>query len=201
MPPELQESPPASAGSSQVPLSAQALKFVDEYVSDPSNATAAAKRAGYSIETAPQSSSRLMADPRVKALIADSLDKAIRKIGISAERVIQRYWQIANASPGDIVRINEDGEAVVDTTPVAETSVTLMGGRGQKKLHSITHKTVKTADQLKALDSVSEILGLFPKEKEQTVNLTFAQLVEASIPKTPPRPQISEINTNHIEAS
>lgn len=168
--------------NSNSPLSEMALRFVDEYLSDPSNQAAAAKRAGYSVETANQSASRLMADPRVKALIKESLDKAVSKLGITAERVLQRYWRIANASPDDVISYNDDGEVIVGQG-VAEVSITQMGGKNQKKVHSVTSKTVKTADQLKALDSVAQILGLFPEKTTKEVNLTFAQLVEASIPK------------------
>lgn len=165
------------------PLSEMALAFVQEYISDPTNATAAAKRAGYSIDTAREQASRLMADPRVKKLIQESLDKAISKIGITAERIIQRYWKIASADPGDIVTFNEEGEAVVNSNVVAEVSVTQMGGKDQKKVHSVTSKTVKTSDQLKALDSLADIMNLKPEKKTQEVNMSFAQLVEASIPK------------------
>lgn len=161
-----------------------ALKFVSEYLSDPTNATAAAKRAGYSIDTAKEQASRLMADPRVKKLIQESLDKAISKMGITAEKVIQRYWKIASADPGDVVTFNEEGEAIVNPDSVAEVSVTQMGGKGQKKVHSVTSKTVKTSDQLKALDSLADIMGIKQEREVKEVNLSFAQLVEASIPKT-----------------
>lgn len=169
------------------PLSEMALRFVSEYLVDPSNQSAAAKRAGYSVETAKESASRLMADSRVKKLIQDSLDKAVSKLGITAERVLQRYWQIASATPGDIVKFNDDGEVVVNQSLAAEISVTQMGGSNQKKVHSVTTKTVKTSDQLKALDAISQIMNLFPEKQKEQVNLSFAQLIEASVAKDPIR--------------
>ena len=54
------------------PLEPMQLRFVTEYISDSSSVKAAAIRAGYSIDTASQQGSRLLADPRVQSLINEA---------------------------------------------------------------------------------------------------------------------------------
>jgi phage terminase small subunit len=72
-------------------MSARARKFIKHYVLDPSNATRAAIRAGYSPRSARTLASRLLNDPRVQgelakhftdkeALIADILNQSLLRL-------------------------------------------------------------------------------------------------------------------------
>jgi hypothetical protein len=67
--------------------------FVNAYLGDANgNGTKAAISAGYSEQTAAQSSSRLLKEPEVRDAIAARLDKA----GISTDRILNRLGIIAN---------------------------------------------------------------------------------------------------------
>jgi phage terminase small subunit len=163
------------------PLTPMQLRFVEEYIADSTTIKAAAIRAGYSISTAQESGSRLMADPRVRLLLKNAQDTVCQKFGITAERVIQELWKIAGANPGDIVNVDTDGEATVDPSKlVGEVAITTVSGNG-KKVKSVTAKTVKPADKIAALGHLTKLLSMVPKEEISVkYDLSFADMVAKS---------------------
>lgn len=85
-------------------LTGQQKLFVHEYMVDLC-AKQAAIRAGYSPKTAEAMSSKLMAKPHIKAAIAKRMDKRTNKTDITAEKVLQRWWDIATADPNEIIHV------------------------------------------------------------------------------------------------
>ena len=157
------------------------LRFVTEYISDSSSVKAAAIRAGYSIDTASQQGSRLLADPRVQSLINEANKKAAADLRITTERVLQELWKIAGANPGDTIMIEEDGEARIDPRAAGELVVTTVAG-DSKKVKSVTAKTIKPSDKLNALEKIAKITNMFPKEdKEVKIELSLTELIERSM--------------------
>ena len=78
--------------------------FAQEYIVD-LNATEAAIRAGYSPKTAKQAGYRLLQDDKVQIAIQSAMDKRAAKTEITAEKVLQRWWDIATADPNDIIHM------------------------------------------------------------------------------------------------
>jgi len=169
-----------------VPLTPQQLKFIEEYLIDSSSARGAAIRAGYSINTATQQASRLLADRRVIKAIEEAQSKATKSLGITAERVLQELALIAFSKPGELIRINEEGEIEIsaqdlkdDRSGAAEVSVT--SGKSGKVLQV---KTIKPADRLAALEKIAKHLNMFKDQVEITTTASLAELVEASFDKS-----------------
>lgn len=163
------------------PLEPMQIRFVSEYIADSSSTRAAMIRAGYSIDTADQAGSRLLKDPRVQALIAEANQKAAAGLRINAERVLQELWKVAGANPGDTILIDVDGEASIDPKAAGELTVTTVSG-GEKKVKSVTAKTIKPSDKLNALEKIAKITNMFPKEeKEIKVELSLTELIEQSM--------------------
>lgn len=83
-------------------LTARQKFFVKEYLVD-LNATQAAIRAGYSAKTAEQQASRLLSNVKVQEAIQEAQDKRAAKVDITAEMVLQRWWDIATANPNELI--------------------------------------------------------------------------------------------------
>lgn len=79
----------------------QAL-FVQEYLID-LNATKAAMRAGYSARTADKIGGQLLAKTGVAAAINAALEDRARRTQITADQVLIRWWDIANADPNELI--------------------------------------------------------------------------------------------------
>lgn len=84
-------------------LTPKMAMFVKEYLVD-LNGTQAAIRAGYSARTANEQAARLLADVRVQAAIAEAMAKRSARVEITADMVLDRWWQIANANPNDLMQ-------------------------------------------------------------------------------------------------
>jgi len=76
--------------------------FVDEYLID-LNATQAAIRAGYSPRTAGQQGFDLLKKPEIQARISERQQDRQKRTEITQDMVLQRWWQIANADPNELI--------------------------------------------------------------------------------------------------
>jgi phage terminase small subunit len=76
--------------------------FAKEYVID-FDITKAAIRAGYSPKTAKQQGSRLFARDDIQELIQSEMQKREQRTEITADKVLQQWWDIATADPNDII--------------------------------------------------------------------------------------------------
>lgn len=79
-------------------------KFVKEYLID-LNATQAAIRAGYSEKTAYSIGQENLKKPQISAAIQAAINKRAEKTEITADKVLQRWWDIATADPNDIIHL------------------------------------------------------------------------------------------------
>lgn len=85
-------------------LTAKQRCFVEEYLVD-LNATQAAIRAGYSEKTAEAQASRLLTKVNVQELIDELMAERSQRTEITAEKVLQRWWDIATADPNEIIHL------------------------------------------------------------------------------------------------
>lgn len=172
-------------------LSPMQFRFVEEYLRDSSSAKKAAIRAGYSLDTSSQIASRLLKDPKIQKAIKESQAKGLKTCGVTAEMVIQELALIAFAKPGDLVRVNSEGEAEVDLNDLAKGSaagsevLVNMMNSGGRKTKAISVKTVKPSDKLQALTALGKHLGMFKEQVEVTHTQSLRDLIENSFETEP----------------
>ncbi len=169
-------------------LTPKQQRFVEEYLVD-LNATQAAIRTGYSEKTACEQASRLLANVKVSAAVAEARKRLADKSGITLERVQQEYARLAfldirkafdadgNLKP--IHELDDDTAAAVSGLEVEvrrvpgeadEEQEPQSHGGSLKRQHGTTarlHK-IKLADKRGALDSICKLFGWVVEKKEVT---------------------------------
>lgn len=132
-------------------------RFVDEYLVD-LNATAAAKRAGYSEKSASRIAIELLNKTHVSAEIQKRQAKLRGKLEITQERVLEELAAIAFANGTDFATITHNG--LVRLTPTSE-----LPDEKRKAIASIKEgqwgTEVKVHDKVKALELLAKHLGMF----------------------------------------
>lgn len=132
-------------------------RFVDEYLVD-LNATAAAKRAGYSEKTAYSMGQRLLKKVEIQAAIQKRQETLRGKLEITQERVLEELAAIAFANGTDFATINRNG--LVRLTPTSE-----LPEEKKKAVASIKEgqygTEIKLHDKVRALELLGKHLGVF----------------------------------------
>lgn len=82
-------------------LTAKMKRFAEEYIID-LNATQAAIRAGYSAQTAGSVGHENLKKPEIAEYIDQLLEERSLRTRITADRVLERWWEIANADPNEL---------------------------------------------------------------------------------------------------
>lgn len=134
-------------------------KFVDEYLID-LNATQAAIRAGYSVKTAQEQSSRLLSNVMVQQAIAEHMAARSKRTGVNQDRVVLELAKIAFVKMTDIVddhgRIK--GTATDDDLACIE-SIKYKGS--DNEFGGSVEREVKIGSKLKALELLGKHLGMW----------------------------------------
>ncbi|WP_186269840.1 terminase small subunit [Burkholderia gladioli] len=76
--------------------------FVDEYLVD-LNASAAARRAGYSVKTAGQAGERLLKKVEIQAAIAAAMKARAARTEIDQDRIVRELWHVLTADANGLV--------------------------------------------------------------------------------------------------
>lgn len=84
-------------------------RFVEEYCVD-FNATQAAKRAGYSVDTSFSIGSENLRKP----LIAAAIKKRLDELAMSADEALKRLGDIARGTVGHFINANDDGDVYIN---------------------------------------------------------------------------------------
>jgi phage terminase small subunit len=142
-------------------LTPRQTMFVSEILVD-GNASAAARRAGYSAKTAEEQGHRLSRNAHVAAEIAKRQAKRLERNEVTAERVISQLAAIAFADPR---RLFDDLGALrpldqIDDDTRAALIIEVTQGFDQDGNPVQTRKT-KLACKLTALDKLARHLGMF----------------------------------------
>lgn len=135
-------------------LTPKQRKFVQEYLVD-LNATAAARRAGYSD---PNFGRQLITKPNVSAEIQKRQEKLREKLEITQESVIRELAAVAFSNGSDFAQVRGDGFVVItptDQLPEAKRKAVASVKQGQFGTE------VKTYDKIKALELLGKHLGMF----------------------------------------
>ncbi len=144
--------------------------FVDEYLID-LNATQSAIRAGYSVHTACEQGSKLLANVKVQEEIAKKMAERSRRTGINQDRVVIELARLALINASDVINTKdasikdnatEDDLACIQSIKV-KTSTSKKG--------KITEREVRLTDKMKALELLGKHLGMWNDKVDVNVAL------------------------------
>lgn len=144
-------------------LTPKQKRFVAEYLVD-LNATAAAKRAGYSEKTACEQAARLLANVKVQTAVQEAKQARQKRTEITQDMVLRETAKLAffdirkmfdkDGKPLDISKLDDDTAAALvglDVHDVADNDGNYVG----------FVKKYKMADKLKALELLGKHVGAF----------------------------------------
>ncbi len=135
-------------------------RFVEEYLID-LNATQAAIRAGYSVNTAQEQGYQLLQKTSVQQEIAKAMAERSRRTGINQDRVLLELAKIAFANIGDIMDYDK-GKIKETATREDLASVESIKIKESDKGREIQVKIAKP----RALELVGRHLGIFQDKVE-----------------------------------
>lgn len=149
-------------------LSEQRQRFVEEYLID-LNGTQAAIRAGYSVKTAQEQSSRLLSNVMVQEAISKAMAARSKRTGVNQDRVVLELAKIAFVKMTDVVdgngRIRED--ATDDDLACIES---IKYKESDNEFGGSVEREVKIGSKLKALELLGKHLGMWNDKLD--VNIT-----------------------------
>lgn len=140
-------------------LSEQRQRFVDEYLID-LNGTQAAIRAGYSVKTAQEQSSRLLSNVMVQEAISKAMAERSKRTGINQDRVVLELAKIALVKMTDIVdRQGRIKDSATDDDLACIESIKYK--ESESDTGSSVEMEVKIASKIKALELLGKHLGMW----------------------------------------
>ena len=145
-------------------LNERQKRFVQEYLVD-LNATAAAKRAGYSQRTAKSQGQRLLTNVDIQAAIQKRQEKLQGKLEITQERVLEELAAVAFANGTDFATITKSGMVrIIPTEDVAEDKRKAVAGIKEGQWGT----EIKLHDKVRALELLGKHLGVFDSNNAST---------------------------------
>ena len=159
-------------------LTPRQRRFCEEYLVD-LNASAAARRAGYSVTTAYSIGQENLKKPEIATEIQRRMEARSKRTEITADQVVTELGKIAFANMLNYITIQDDGTAVVDFSMVDRdqgavmrevTIETYTEGRGEE---AQPVKRIKFAlcDKKGALELLGRHFGLFTDKLEAKVEM------------------------------
>lgn len=157
-------------------LTPKQQRFVHEFMVD-LNATAAAKRAGYSERTARVIGHENLTKPDIVDAITDARRRLAEKSEVSVEWVLAELMKIAEANIMNYIKIHPDGSI----TPRIEEIIRDYGGavadyKVKEVVIELPHSgkcrrvrrcfSIKLGNKLGALQTLGKYLGMFETRKE-----------------------------------
>lgn len=147
-------------------------RFVQEYLVD-LNATAAAKRAGYSEKTAYAIGQQNLRKLEIQTAIQEAKDNLSRRTEVTQEMIIRETAKLAffdvrklfdeNGKPLEISSLDDDTAAALVGLDVQDIYA---DGEGEKAFAGYVKK-YKMADKLRALELLGKYTGAFEKKNSE----------------------------------
>jgi len=157
-------------------LTAKQAAFIREYLVD-LNASAAARRAGYSHKTAGIIGFENLEKPKIKAAIDAAMKARAKRTEITQDRVLEELARIGFADVRDLIEWDEEHASFVpsgdlsdaDAAAISEVraETTRTHGSGGEVSESQVKLRLKTYDKLSALEKLGKHLGMF----DESLNL------------------------------
>ena len=157
-------------GSPPRSLPPRQTRFVAEYLRDP-NGTRAAIRAGYSRRTARIKAAQLLAKPAVQEAVAAGTHRRLRALGLEAEAVLQRLWDIAF---GDIRELFDETGRLKNVTELSGETAAMIAAMRVTRSGAVS---VRLVNQLRAIELLMKHLGLLKPttEPEPSCGMTLQE--------------------------
>lgn len=157
-------------------LKGKRARFVQEYLVD-LNATAAARRAGYSQRTAKEQAHQLLQRPDISAAIAEAQADRSKRTMITADMVIAELAKIGFANMTDYMRVGPSGDPVLDFSSLTrdqaaaliDITVDDFTDARSGDAREVRRVRFKLADKRAALVDLGRHLGIF-KDKIEIVS-------------------------------
>lgn len=170
----------------KLPLNPQQKVFLDHYLKT-GKIKESAVLAGYAESGASNVGQEILRHPEAKAIIKEAATQATLELGITAKKVIKELASIAFASPGDVIKVGEDGEADIDNNKLNATEVSVTTtSAGGKKAKIASYKTIKNSDKLAALNLLMKHMGLHTEKVEVEHKGSLLDLIEQSMEEKKP---------------
>lgn len=132
-------------------------RFCLEYIKD-MNATAAARRAGYSEKTADKEGSRLLGKPHVQERLAELRAEIAKDAGIQVKTVVDELVKVAFSNITDILA-DSDGLKVKPFEELTQAQKAAIAEISETTNKYGTTKRVKMHPKLMAMDMLMKHLG------------------------------------------
>lgn len=151
-------------------LSEQRQRFVEEYLID-LNGTQAAIRAGYSVKTAQEQSSRLLSNVMVQEAISKAMAARSKRTGVNQDRVVLELARIAFVNIEDVVD-TDTGKILPNATRDDLACVEgIKYKESDNQYGGSVEREVKVASKLKALELLGKHLGMWNERMNVNLNL------------------------------
>ena len=151
-------------------LNKKQQQFVDEYLID-LNATQAAIRAGYSVNSARDIGCENLTKPNIQEAIAKAMAERSKRTGISQDRIVLELAKLAFVNANDLIDpedasiragASEDDLACIQSVKVK----TMDGDKGTS-----TEREIRLNDKMKALELLGKHLGMWNDKIDLNVSL------------------------------
>lgn len=154
--------------------------FCEEYLID-LNATQAAIRAGYSVDSAGSIGSELLKKPEIRARVDKAMAERSKRTGINADRVLRELGRLAFVDPSAVIDMTT-AEVKSDATPDDRAAIAGMKVKyvphkdfdenGDPVIEQAIEREVRLCDKLKALELCGRHLGMFKDNPDSAAPVT-----------------------------
>lgn len=148
--------------------------FVDEYLID-LNATQAAIRAGYSVESARDIGCENLTKPNIQQAIAEKMAERSKRTGVNQDRVVLELAKIAFVNISDVVD-TDTGEILPNASQDDLACIeSVKFKQSDNQYGGSIEREVKVASKLKALKMLGQHLGMWNDKVD--VNVTIPVVI------------------------
>lgn len=134
--------------------------FVDEYLID-LNATQAAIRAGYSVDTAREIGCENLTKPNIQQAIAKAMAERSKRTGVNQDRVVEELAKIAFVNIEDVVD-TDTGEILPNASKDDLACIeSVKFKQSDNQYGGSIEREVKLSSKMKALELLGKHLGMW----------------------------------------
>lgn len=152
----------------QKTLTAKQARFVEEYLID-LNASAAARRAGYSHKRSDAIGFDLLRNTEIQAAIAIEQRERSARTGITADRVIAEIAKIAFADPRKVMTWGPSGVTLKDSETLSDADAAIVSEVSESISQAGSSVKVKLHSKLDALEKLAKHVGVYSQETGQDI--------------------------------
>lgn len=169
--------PRTKAGTSKVSAADRKKLFVEAYITNGGNATAAAVTAGFAVRSAHNAGARLVKDSEVSAEIGKRAKEVANKYELTTELAARSIYQELTFDP---VKLYDENGQLKDITELDEDTRMALAGVEFEQIGSpdapIHVRKVKWAPRHQAREQLMKHLGMFGEDNKQKLTVSIINL-------------------------